>query len=93
MLMRFHYGLGVGHVYSHHRATQVELQQDDITFHASLNDDVEDPTDDTEIHDDTDESDGTDEGSDIEQPFGSNESLLDQFDEMYDSEVPLDYEN
>lgn len=80
-------------MYSHHRATQVELQQEDITFHSSLNDDVEDPTDDTEIHDDTDESDGTDEGSDIEQPFGSNESLLDQFDEMYDGEVPLDYEN
>ncbi|KAG1721829.1 hypothetical protein EDD22DRAFT_962397 [Suillus occidentalis] len=84
MLMRFHYGLGVGHVYSHHHATQVELQQEDITFHASLNDDVEDPADDTEIHFDTDESDGTDEGSDIEQPFGSNKSLLDQFDEMYD---------
>jgi hypothetical protein len=46
-----------------------------------------------ETHDDTDESDGTDEGLDIEQPFGSNESLLDQFDEMYDGEVVLDYEN
>jgi hypothetical protein len=91
--MRFHFGLGVGHVYSHHRATQVELQQEDITLHASLNDDVEDPTDDMETHDDTDESDGTDEGLDIEQPFGSNESLLDQFDEMYDGEVVLDYEN
>jgi hypothetical protein len=29
MLMRFHFGLGVGHVYSHHRATPAEHQRED----------------------------------------------------------------
>ncbi|KAG1761635.1 hypothetical protein EV702DRAFT_1207104 [Suillus placidus] len=27
MLMRFHFGLGVGHVYSHHRSMQAEVQE------------------------------------------------------------------
>lgn len=49
---------------------------------------MEDLTDDVEV----DEDEG-DDGLDIEQPFGSNESLPDQFDEMYDGEVDLDYEN
>jgi hypothetical protein len=93
MLMHFHFGLGVGHVYSHHCATQVELQWEDNPLHASFNHDAEGPTDDLEINDDSDESDDTDGTLDVEQPFGSNKSLLDQFDEMYDGEVDLDYEH
>lgn len=69
MLIHFHFGLGIGHVYSHHRATQVELQREDIALHASFNDDMEDPTDDVEIDYDSNESNGTDSGLDTEQPF------------------------
>jgi hypothetical protein len=96
MLMRFHFGLGVGHVYSHYRATEVGLlQREDIALHTSSNHDVDESANDAEVsdddHDDSDdESDGSDSGLDI---VGSNESLLDQFDEMYDREVDLDYEN
>ncbi|KAG2158641.1 uncharacterized protein EDB93DRAFT_1245873 [Suillus bovinus] len=63
--------------------------------HASFNCDVEDLTDDVEVDEDEgdDESDDTDDGLDIEQPFSSNKSLPDQFNEMYDGEVDLDYEN
>lgn len=95
MLMRFHFGLGVGHVYSHYRATEVELRREDIALHTSSNHYVDDTANDAEVSDDDndgsdDESDGTDSGLDI---VGSNESLLAQFDEMYDREVDLDYEN
>ena len=97
--MRFHFGLGVGHVYSHHRPAQPELQPEGSAAHAAFTHDVEDPGEIDEVEDqedseDDDQDDGTEGGSDVEQWFSSsNESLLDQFDEMYDSEAPLDYEN
>lgn len=90
MLMRFHFGLGVGHVYSHYRTTQVGIQREGTPFHLPL--DVEYPADDVEVDEDDDE--GTEDELDIEDsPSSSNESLLDPLDEMYDSEVDLDYEN
>lgn len=99
MVMRFHFGLGVGHVYSHHRPTQPELQPEGSVTHATLTHDDEDlvETDEVENQEDSeddDEDSSTRGGSDVEQWFSSsNESLLDQFNEMYDSEVSLDYEN
>ncbi|KAG2139299.1 hypothetical protein DEU56DRAFT_755604 [Suillus clintonianus] len=88
MLMRFHFGLGVGHAYSHHRLTQPELHPEGSTAHAAFTHDVEDPGEidgvgGEEDSEDDDEDDGTESGSDIEQRFGSSdESLLDQFDEI-----------
>jgi hypothetical protein len=95
MLMRFHFGLGVGHVYSHHRPKQPVPK---AAAHAVLAHDFEDLRDeeveDQEDSEDDSEDDGTQGGSDVEQWFGSsNESLIDQFNEMYDSDVELDYEN
>jgi hypothetical protein len=97
MLMRFYFGLGVGHVYSHYRPTQPEPEG---AAHAAFTHDVEDVgqidevEDEEDSEDDEDEDDDTKGGSDVERWFSSsNESLLGQFDEMYDSEVDLDYEN
>jgi hypothetical protein len=88
--MRFHFGLGVGHVYSHYRTMQAGIQQEGTPFHLPL--DVEYPTDDMEV--DEDDNEGTEDELDIEDsPSSSKESLLDPLDEMYDSEVDLDYEN
>jgi hypothetical protein len=38
MLMRFHFSLGIGHVYSHHRNVQPDLQQARNTVHVVLAD-------------------------------------------------------
>lgn len=99
MLMRFHFGLGVGHTYSHYRTSQANSQDKYI---AGFLDDV-DTEDDEEVGshsedgEEDDAEDQQDEGSDseaTEQQFGSSrESLLSQFDEMYDSDLELDYEN
>jgi hypothetical protein len=89
--MRFHFGLGVGHVYSHYRgALQPEgsakgIPEDDMDFDGEIDD-----------HDSQseEEEDGTSRVEAVGERFGaSNESLLEHFDEMYDSEVDLDYEN
>ncbi|KAG2343737.1 hypothetical protein BDR05DRAFT_947857 [Suillus weaverae] len=99
MLMRFHFGLGVGHAYSHHRLTQPELHPEGSAAHAAFTHDVEDPGEmdgvgGEEDSEDDNEDDSTESGSDIERRFGSSdESLLDQFNEMYNSNVSLDYEN
>lgn len=96
MLMRFHFGLGVGHVSSHYRPTQSVPK---AAAHAALTHDFEDlgQTDEVEDQEDSEddgEDDSTQGESDVEQWFGSsNESLIDQFNEMYDSDVELDYEN
>jgi hypothetical protein len=93
MLMRFHFGLGIGHVYSHHRVSQAEPPHRGVA-----------EQDDGEVEDNYEEAEEDDcafEGEDGEPRvqgvvplFGSsNDSLVSQFDEMYGSEVELDYEN
>ncbi|KAG2063716.1 hypothetical protein BDR04DRAFT_1131029 [Suillus decipiens] len=85
MLMHFHFGLGVGHA---------GIQQEGTPFHLPL--DVGYPADDVEVDEDDNEDDneGTKDKLNIEHsPSSSKESLLDSLDEMYDSEVDLDYEN
>lgn len=99
MLMRFHFGLGVGHVYSHHRAAHI-IQQDGMAaqYHVGEADD-----DDTAFWEDDkgsqdeeedDDDDDTPMNHSGERWYGSSqESLVEQFEEMYESELALDYEN
>ncbi|KAG1802176.1 uncharacterized protein HD556DRAFT_1438213 [Suillus plorans] len=83
MLMRFHFGLGVRHVYSHYRTTQAGLQREGTPLHSSLTDDVADPTDDVERDEYEYKDDGTEDGLDFEEsPSSSNKSLLEQLDEI-----------
>jgi hypothetical protein len=107
--MRFHFGLGVGHVYSHHRATPAEHQREDSAGKDPAGDgdgDGDEDEDEDEDGDGDEDRDGDGDGDgdgDEEEDDGanaierrsisSNESLSEQFDEMYDSEVDLDYEN
>ncbi|KAG0701858.1 hypothetical protein DFH29DRAFT_999849 [Suillus ampliporus] len=102
MLMHFHFGLGVGHVYSHHRATQVVVQQDDIAaqsvFTRHIREDDEGARnsgeDDEGATDDEDDDDDIPMVDPAEQWYeSSQESLLEQYEEMYKSELELDYEN
>jgi hypothetical protein len=103
MLMRFHPGLGVGHVYSHRCPMQPEPEPEpehsaaQTAFTHNFEDlrEIDEAEDQEDSEDDNDDDDeGTEDGSDAEQWFGSsNKSLLDQFDKMYDSEISLDYEN
>ncbi|KAG1739689.1 hypothetical protein EDB19DRAFT_1908712 [Suillus lakei] len=113
MMMRFHFGLGVGHTYSHCRTSQAKSPDkyiagflDDVDagddgdvgshYEDEEEDDAEDDEeDDAEDDEEDDTEDEWDEGSeDAEQQSGSSrESLLSQFDDMYDSELELDYEN
>jgi len=93
--MRFHFGLGIGHVYSHHRDAQPDLQQARNTVHVvpadytGVEGDVQEYNSESE-----EEDDGTSRVEVIGERFGaSTESLLEQFGEMYDSDVDLDYEN
>lgn len=94
MLMQFHFGLGVGHIYFHYRVTQAGPQHASTSLQPSLTDGVEEPANNVEVDEYEYEDDGTEDGLDIEGSLSSsNESLLEQFDQMYDSEVDLDYEN
>lgn len=93
MLMHFHFGLGVGHVYSHKRTLQTEsphrgvVGQDDSEVNENYEEDEEEDSS-------SEEEDGYLRAQDVVLPFGfSNESFISQFDEMYGSEVELDYEN
>jgi hypothetical protein len=95
MLMQFHFGLGVGHTYSHHRTSQAESQDE---YLAGLEHNVHDFGDDEEVEShDEDEEDNSDCERDskvAEQQFSSSsESVSSEFDEMYDSDLELDYEN
>jgi hypothetical protein len=92
MLMRFHFGLGVGHVYSHYRGAPAGPQPEGSTNSV--------PEDDVDVNDfdydfeTEEEDDSTSRVQVVGEGFGdSNESLLEQFDQMYDSDVDLDYEN
>ncbi|KAG1717479.1 hypothetical protein EDD22DRAFT_851697 [Suillus occidentalis] len=103
MLMHFHFGLGIGHVYSH-LTLQGKIQQDNITVQyastSHVGEDDEDARNSVEdnegIIDDEDEDEDDDNlmVNPDEQWYGSSQELLvEQFEEMYMSEVELDYEN
>jgi hypothetical protein len=96
--MRFHFGLGVGHVYSHYRGAPAGLQPELSTHDISDEDEnVEEDVDDYGFEsedEDEDEDEGTSRVEAVGERFGdSNESLLEQFAVMYESDVDLDYEN
>lgn len=95
MLMRFHFGLGVGHVYSH-------LQQDGSTAQSVFTSHVKEHDDDNGSLGDEEEAVQDDEDNEnegllvdpTERWYGSSqESLIEQYEEMYASELELDYEN
>jgi hypothetical protein len=93
MLMRFHFGLGVGHTYSHHRTSQAGFQD---AYLAGFEHDIQDCGD-AESHDEDEEEEDSDFERDSEVPeeqfSSSSESLSSEFHEMYDSDLELDYEN
>ncbi|KAG2113778.1 uncharacterized protein F5147DRAFT_770419 [Suillus discolor] len=90
MLMCFHYGLGVGHVYSHHQSSLTESQRGSPSTEEVV-DDVESSMDDGTSVEDEDEDPNIQDG---ELEFGSSrESLGSEFDGMYGSDIELDYEN
>jgi hypothetical protein len=92
MLMRFHFGLGVGHVYSHYRGAPAGLQPE-VSTNGLPEDETNVDGDDYESESEEDDE-STPRVEVVGERFGdSNESLLEQFDEMYDSDVDLDYEN
>jgi len=100
MLMRFHFGLGVGHVYSHCRQTVLQRDgsaaQSVSTPHAREIDDDNGSLGDEEeaAQDDEDDEDEHPLVYPTEQWYGSSqESLIEQYEEMYASELELDYEN
>lgn len=95
MLMRFHFGLGVGHVYSH-------LQQDGSAAQSVFTSHVKEHDDDNGSLGDEEEAAQNDEDDEnegllvdpTERWYGSSqESLIEQYEEMYASELELDYEN
>jgi hypothetical protein len=100
--MRFHFGLGVGHVYSHHLAPQAAIQQDNIAAQSASTSHVGEDDEDARNSGEDDEGEIDDEDDDNENPMvnpaeqwygSSQESLLEHYEEMYASEVELDYEN
>jgi hypothetical protein len=79
--MHFHFGLGVRHVYSHYCGAPAGLQPE-VSTH-----DISD-------EDENDEDEGISRVEAIGERFSdSDESLLEQFADMYESDVDLDYEN
>ncbi|KAG2047193.1 hypothetical protein BDR06DRAFT_1032526 [Suillus hirtellus] len=93
MLMRFHFGLGVGHVYSHYHFTQVKPREV-VTGDEVEDTDEEDANEEDANEEDADDADSIRDGLTLEERFNSsNESLLSQFGQMYDSELEVDYEN
>jgi hypothetical protein len=100
--MHFHFGLGVGHVYSHYRSMQAEVQEDNAvqashTLHGQYtrNDTInEDADEDEDEEADEDEGDSTDGELTLEQHFSSSDkSLSSQFGQMYGSDFEVDYKN
>ncbi|KAG2126386.1 hypothetical protein BD769DRAFT_1668376 [Suillus cothurnatus] len=88
MLMRFHFGFGVNHVYSHYHSMQVELRE--VVTDETKDADEAKGADVFEEDEDEDE-DGTSGELTFEERFSSsNESLLSQFGQMYDTELECD---
>ncbi|KAG1738145.1 uncharacterized protein EDB91DRAFT_1054736 [Suillus paluster] len=95
MLMWFHFGLGVGHTYSHYHTSQAESQDEYLAGFAHNAQDIGDEEE-VESHDeeDEDEEEDCERENGPEQQFGSSsESLLSELRDMYDSDLELDYEN
>lgn len=88
MMMRFHFGLGVGHVFSHYRTP---------TVRDTVSPDIRDPCENTEVEGGNEEEDSESEDDepmvDYAEQLGSSTESLDEFEGMYDSELDVDYEN
>lgn len=88
--MQFHFGLGVGHVFSHYCSPQAQVATTCGSSHAEESE-----------HRDENESDSdSDKDNDCapminctEQLGSSVKSLIGEFEGMYNSELDLDYEN
>lgn len=97
MLMRFHFGLGVGHVYSHRRNAQAMHQRDDSAVQRRVeesDDEDSQSRDENESMQDDEDDDDVQMMDPADQWYGSSqESLVEQFEAMYESELELDYEN
>lgn len=99
MLMRFHFGLGVGHVYSHYRLTHVGPKEGGSNVEHHVENGIEEEYEEyegeseSEGEDEEREDDGTISGLTLEQRFGASYESLTHFNDMYDSELELDYEN
>jgi len=95
MLMCFHFGFGVGHVYSHYRSMQVKLWEV-ITDETKDADESEtlDEAKGADVFEEDEDEDGTSGELTFEECFSSsNKSLLSQFGQMYNNELEVDYEN
>lgn len=93
--MRFHFGLGVGHTYSHHRTSQAQSQDEYLANFEHNLQDFEDSKE-VESHDDDEEQDDSESEVEVEvseQQFSSSSESLSEFHEMYNSDLELDYEN
>jgi hypothetical protein len=96
MLMHFHFGLGVGHVYSHcyaHFEPQGGSADVQHTAENGTEDEYEEYEDDEEDKDEESEDDCTMGELTLEQHFSVSNESLSHFGEMYDSELEVDYEN
>ncbi|KAG2737753.1 hypothetical protein P692DRAFT_20883262 [Suillus brevipes Sb2] len=95
MLMRFHFGLGVGHVYSHHLAPQAAIQQDNIAAQSASTSHVREDDEDARNSGEDDEGEIDNEDDDDENPMvnpaeqwygSSQESLLEHYEEIIELE-------
>lgn len=92
MLMRFHYGLGVGHVYSHQDMLPADSPSDtscsqEITF------DGRDGDEETEDENSEYENEGVEEDVLFDQEQnGSTPSMIEELDNMFADGLELDYE-
>ncbi|KAG2159196.1 uncharacterized protein EDB93DRAFT_1245012 [Suillus bovinus] len=99
MLMHFHFGLGMGHVYSHYRLMHVGLKEGSSNVEHHAENGIEEEykeykgKSESEGEDEEREDDGTISGLTLEQHFGASSESLTHFNDMYDSELELDYEN
>ncbi|KAG1732471.1 hypothetical protein EDD22DRAFT_960371 [Suillus occidentalis] len=93
MLMRFHFGLGVGHVYSHRRNAQVMHQRDDSAVQCRVeeSDDEDDQfRDENESMQDDEDDDDVQMMDPADQWYGSSqESLVEQFEAIARNSAPL----
>jgi hypothetical protein len=88
MMMRYHFGLGVGHVFSHYRTPPV---------HVAVSPDSRDLGENTEVEGGNEVEDSESEDDepmvDYAEQSGSSTESLNEFEGMYDFELDVDYEN
>jgi hypothetical protein len=102
-LMRFHYGLGAGHVYSHEERTYpvtqltARIENEPLEGGETLKNSTHwrDPAndDDNDEQDDGGDHVGAEELGFFDQGFTSTESLTQALDEMFTTNHTFDYEN